>query len=869
MAKKAYYALMAGILIVRILGNVNAATFNAIGDYVQDEDAELIADFYHEGNGLYLDGLKTYERGDFTSYTWVNDTLTKTEAGILVDGTYTNIHSFIGLHPAGLISLKNPTHEMKEMISIDNDRIHYYESGIANDDSESLKMAINKGSLVYTVDTDFIPLRYIRQDGCEGGFDCYIDLEYRGKMILFGEEYYVKNIDGGSRIYLCKGKLLGNVTSEGYTTEYNGYKFKVDNLTYRDSCEGIIQGMSIDVSKPDSTVVTFRSFFNNNLFMGRVDDLEIIPISAEDNGTISYGVINITDTTSGNDTSLDINSAGFTSKWGYDFKIDHLISDCTLANETLLDVEKPDGTVVPVKTSRMAYGVVDDLVIAGLYAENASGIEIADIMVYDTTTQIILQDGGDLEIGGEVKKDWEVEFTVVNTCDDDVYCDISEYDEMDTGMENALLKKITITYDQDLDGDAALEEDESLLFPNDFRLTFKGYRKYDQYHQSILCSGAGEGNIVLDKGDNPYQLIVSLTGEDGNRYDEIRLDEGPFSKNDLFMANGVIYKYDKYEAEEGGTGAEDEITVILQPAITGSVKNITITLQRYCDPDDNGNIETTYTGQNCWDIGDIKMRTLALTNALDDDGGYYNDDEVEIDPYDLFILDGTSPDNYFGITMYFDDSGNTIFLTDDLYLTVEPDMVGTFDDFDTNGYDLSTYVIQECDLLNDPNSETYNTTCDVNEDGDDDDIIIAFVNEDGETVYVDMSDRDYNENVKYEYDTAVSLWNSTFPAGSNIIELDEDIDTLLITPEGGDKFIIDWGPDNRVDAVELCHPQDEVDVTYFIGTVEEQLVQLVGDLNGDGIVDLGEVINMINMWAQGQETLSDVIEAINNWVSGS
>ncbi len=42
---------------------------------------------------------------------------------------------------------------------------------------------------------------------------------------------------------------------------------------------------------------------------------------------------------------------------------------------------------------------------------------------------------------------------------------------------------------------------------------------------------------------------------------------------------------------------------------------------------------------------------------------------------------------------------------------------------------------------------------------------------------------------------------------------------------------------------------------------------LTGDFNGDGKVALGEVIEMITMWAQEQVTLADVIEAISNWAA--
>ncbi|MEA3255341.1 MAG: S-layer protein [Candidatus Altiarchaeota archaeon] len=744
---------------------ITTAARGAVGDYVQDTDKDMyqfpgdtVEDFYKKGDGLYFDNPsvgdpREYERGDFTSYTLACDKQTRTDAGLLMEGTYDNVHCLFCQNLC-MEALENPAHTMKEKIIIDSEGIHYYEAGIGNDDSESLKMDIDKGSVVYTVETDYIPMKRITEQLIGGDADDYLDFEYRGKMILFGDDdYYVKDIDGVSKITLCKGKVLEDVTNEGFTAEYNGYKFKIDHLIFAE-----------------------------------------------------------------------------------EFKVAGI----------LLDVEKPDGTTVGVQISKMANSPPIDgkLEVAGIYAEESAPLQTASIIVYDLDSEVILEDSEDLELGGEVKKDWEVEFTVVNTCTGTADCDIDEYDTMDPATTNALLEEITITYNHDLDGDEALEKDESLMFPNNFRLTYKGYMTND--YKESPCSGAGEGDIKVDKGDSAYQLVLSLTGEDGNRYDEVRLDEGPFKKNDLFMVNGVVYKYDKYEDEEGNTDAEDEMEITLDPVIRGSRKKIT--LQRYCDPDDDGNVATTYTGMNCAAVGgDIILRTLALTDALDDDGSgdYENDDEIDLDPYDLFIKDTAIPvAGGATVDMIFDDGGNTILFathidpdptsaTNDFLLTVNADMVGTFDDFDVDDYSLEMNVVTEAGLTTDVNDAVDTTAIDdLNNDGDDDDILVIFETDDGDVV-IDISDRNYDENIKYDFDTSVALYDPIFDTtapATNVInlvgnaELDEDVDTLLITPNGGDEFTIDWGSDNRVDAVDVCHPVDEVDSTYFIGTVEEETV---------------------------------------------
>ncbi|MFZ2456718.1 MAG: S-layer protein [Candidatus Altiarchaeia archaeon] len=734
---------------------ITTAARGAIGDYVQDTDiAEDTPDFYDADLGLFFQDSKTYEKGDFTSYTLSCDKQTRTEAGLLMEGSYTNIHCLF-CHNLCLEALENPAHDMKEKIDVNSSKIFYYEEGINDDDSESLKMAIKKGAVSYQVETDYIPMKRITKDSedCDGD-ECYIDFEYRGKMILFGEEYYVKDVDGSDKIYLAKAKVLDDVTSEGFTAEYKGYKFKVDHLIY----------------------------------------------AAE------YTVAGI-----------------------------------------LLDVQKPDGTIVQVQISKMANGVVDNMELSGVYAEEAAALQSASIIVYDLSTQVLLENGEDLEIGGQVKTDWEVEFATVNYCQDanDATdetandCAISEYDEQDTEEEDSLLKSVTVTYNHDLDGDEALEKDESLNFPNNFRITFKGYLT-NKFKESDL-SGQDNGNIKLERGDDNYQATLTFTGEDDNTYSKVRLDEGPFKKNDLFMLDGTVYKYDTYEKQDNSDGTTDDtIDVTLDPQIRGNRDKIK-DLKRYCDDKDDGDPnDDTFTGLNCGDLPDVKIRELALTQALKvdaigqvtvDSGDYDKDKEITISADRLFIKKNAinlGGGNY--LDLLFDDGDNKIFFstnadynaaTDtfvDPLIYINADMVGKFDDFQVNGYNLGFEIVNEGDLASDPNFVNYNATKDLNDDSDDDDTLFVFEVADGNVV-VDISDRMYNKDDDSDFRTDIYL--TTLTGG---VEIHEDQDTMLIVPEGGDAFTLDWGTDNRLDAVELAHPQEKVDSTYFIGTVEEQTV---------------------------------------------
>jgi len=739
---------------------ITTAARGAIGDYVQDTDIdEDTLDFYDSDAGLYFQDSKTYEKGDFTSYTLSCDKQTRTEAGLLMEGSYTNIHCLF-CHNLCLEALENPSHDMKEKIMINSSRIYYYEDGINDDDSEALKMAIKKGAVSYQVETDYIPMkRLTKEANCEGE-DCYIDFEYRGKMILFGEEYYVKDIDGSDKIYLAKAKVLDDVTSEGFTAEYNGYKFKVDHLIY----------------------------------------------AAE------YTVAGI-----------------------------------------LLDVQKPDGTIVQVQISKMANGVVDNLELSGVYAEEAAALQSASIIVYDLSSQVLLEDGEDLEIGGQVKTDWEVQFATVDYCqsEDDASdgtpndCDISEYDDQEQDDSDTLLKSITVTYNHDLDSDEALEKDESLNFPNNFRITFEGFLT-SKFKQSDL-SGQDDGNIKLERGDENYQVYMTLTGEDDNTYNKVRLDEGPFKKNDLFMLDGTIYKFDNYEEQDNGEGTTDNTyDITLDPQIRGN-RNKIKDLQRYCDDKDNGDPNgDTYTGLNCEDIDDIELRELALTQALKtdvignpsvDSSDYDKDKKLSLSAEKLFIKKNAV--NLGGgkyLDLVFNDGDNTILFTTnanynpatgtfaDPYIYINADMIGAFDDFQIDGYDMDFNVVNERDLTADPNFVAYNAANDINGDGDDDDTLFVFSVADGKVV-IDISDRMYNKDDDTDYRTGIYLNTNTdgsMTRDADELWINEDQDTMLIVPEGGDTFTLDWGTDNRLDSVEVAHPQEKVDATYFIGTVEEQ-----------------------------------------------
>ncbi|MBU4266462.1 MAG: hypothetical protein L6243_01810, partial [Candidatus Altiarchaeales archaeon] len=495
---------------------------------------------------------------------------------------------------------------------------------------------------------------------------------------------------------------------------------------------------------------------------------------------------------------------------------------------------------------------------------------------YNLSQRVFLEDGEDIEVNGVIWDDWEVIFHIVDTCanasidpdfdSDGPECEILEYNEMDPLTTDGLLQEIEIIYGHKLDGVEALEKGESLEFPGgEVRLKFKGYTN-ENYLESP-CSGGREGNIQIEPGDENYQMTISFTGEDGNRYDDIRLDEGPFGKGNYFIVGGVLYVYDKYKTldNEEGMDSDDQIKVALFPPINGNEQSIL--LDRLCDPEDEQGTApgcdyiTTFC--DCEDVPEeITVRTIALTDAMDDDDeeDMENDDEIEIAIEDIFYKDNAIN----GLTMLFDGSRLITFLDNlsDTYITVNPNMVGIFGDFERNDHNLYLWIEHECDLTRDLNSTDDNTaTCDENGDGDDDDILVGFVHGNGERAIIDLSDRNYNAIETFDYDNGVALFEST----THIVTLDENIDSVLITPQGGDSYTLGWSTNNRLDLVGLCHPIDDVKPTLFLGTTENEIYGPKGDLDGDGTVSDYELLDYIDLWGGGEVADYDLLEVIDNW----
>jgi hypothetical protein len=762
--------LIWGIIALMIIPFLTENVFagyctTVVGDYIQDTNSSIQSQdyFYDRDTGFKFslnDESKTY--GNFTAYTTCSDYQTRENEVVLVHGHYKNIHSVLGYNLC-LEDLENPSHDISEQIIINSSKITYFEDGLGDDSAEALKMAIEIGAVQYKIFTDTVPLKNIYVENYEGNISRVIDKVYHGKIVLFGEEYYIKKIENTTRIYLAKGEVK-EVTNTSFASDYNGYQFKIDNLIY---------GSQYNVS----------------------------------------GVV--------------------------------------------LDVKKPNGTIVQVEVNESSNAVVDEIEIAGVYAEEWALGKSGQFIVYDLSTQVILDDGEEFVIGGKTYEDWVVRFDTLDNCtgSECVYnedteewecnipeCDHSEYERMGNSTR-ALLKDITIKYEHNLDGDEALGIDESLSFPNLFKLTFKGY--LDNNFTEGACSGLGDDNILLERGDENYSMVLTLTADDSNKYSRVRLDNGPFIRNDLFIAGGNLYKFDSYSVD----GDENTVDVILVSELGNSTVELT-NMILFCS-DDVEEVNSTATRAACG--GDILFRELALVNALDSGGDFDQDVIFPVDPEDIYIKQnvtslGGRRDVLFALGYaiivnagFADNFDNGTPPT----LAVKGDLVGNFSRFYTDDYNLNMNVY----TTNDTEANDYLSY----------ESIVNFTTADGD-VAIHMYDRARVSSDDLDYDNSLVF-------GSLILDTDDD--AMLIVPKGGDIFTIDRAASERIYVVDVCHPTKNVDATYFIGTSEQEI--FICDLAGDywpcDEVELSEVVSLITLWIGDEASLREVVALINAWAS--
>jgi hypothetical protein len=204
-----------------------------------------------------------------------------------LSGSYANVRqTFINESES---QLQNPSHHMTEGVLFDQSKIS----------NTSFGVYLQSGAVNYYTVFDYIPVPKRLIDATT---ENVIDRAYRGKIILFGEEYYVREVAYPGYISAYKGIILDNVGNSSFTY-YGGYGFRTDNKEY--DCDDVTcwpAGANITVRKPGGEILGNITVKNNadatidNLIIS-VNNVSYVP-SENPNDTISSLIIYNTSTES-------------------------------------------------------------------------------------------------------------------------------------------------------------------------------------------------------------------------------------------------------------------------------------------------------------------------------------------------------------------------------------------------------------------------------------------------------------------------------------------------------------------------------------------------------------------------------------------
>lgn len=292
---------------------------------------------------------------------------------------YSNIHVLSSTLEKDVM-YESPKHTIAEKIVVDPRKVFYQDS----------KLNLGGGSVSYIIDMDNAPAETLLRPGT----NLMIDSEYRGKALMFGEEYYVRDIGGlVDTLYLSKGRAVYDITSEGYASEYMEYKFKIDHLIY--STEHEVEGIQLVIQKPDGREVQRQTSKTSN---AEVDNLEISAVYAEIVAGVEVGSIFIYDKSSEitlrNNKKLVLNGEE-KKNWVVDFRV------LTKKSENWVDEE---GKIVNTGVSGYDYvlegqRLLDEIVITYMKDET---LEEGERLEFPRTYSLRLGDDGYLHIEGGI-----------------------------------------------------------------------------------------------------------------------------------------------------------------------------------------------------------------------------------------------------------------------------------------------------------------------------------------------------------------------------------------------------------------------------------------------------------------------------------
>jgi len=561
-------------------------------------------------------------------------------------------------------------------------------------------------------------------------------------------------------------------------TESLKMKLKCKALTYTVNLDGI----PVNSIKEGDNLID-SAYRGKMLFMGSND----------------YFVNDLTKTsiTLAKGEKLSISSAGYTEPTlpelqGYRFKLLKVIQAGGKDAGVTMEVEKPDGTTVQATASKQAgadLGTDAKGHHIQIQAFQVMGDQ-ASIIVYDMSTQYKLEnnkkkDGWLVNIGHMKCKN------LPNAAD-------KGYDEDSSKKGVECLTNVTLTQEDE----QTLNVGDTVYFPTKaIKFSFEGFK--DEDFGDVKCSG-GDDKIKIETSDN-HKVLLSFTTRDGQRMNNVRLDEGPYNTEEMFLIGNKVYQFVDalMETKDGIDQMKIQIRDVSDatdlPAIYIPAKN------------PNGFPGFTYKDFDHYESG----RDPACSTC---------------DTYNKTVSLGGQ---------------NVMIYTKGGKLWIDKD----------NDRNLSLNNIDLTDIQNDDCSARLWTVDEngnnISADKNADDSLILFRGCSTDTAYIDLYDTDkkarggdYSTNVKIllegqrqeiVHNATHICYNATTAqqfAPSGILKCNED--TKLWSLNGGDEFTATYGSDKRVSTVEICHPTKRSYLTYFIGK-EKTESEMIGTITADDV----------------------------------
>jgi len=495
---------------------------------------------------------------------------------------------------------------------------------------------------------------------------------------------------------------------------------------------------------------------------------------------------------------LQISSAGYTEPalsqlQGYKFKLLKTIQSNGKDAGVVMEIEKPDGTTVQAKAS----------IVAGTSLEtDAKGHQIqiqafrvmgntANIIAYDMSTQYKLENN-------KKKDGWLVKI-------DTDYCNkvgIEEYGTSTSPVGNAntkrCLTKVTLT----LEDAQTMNVGDKVYFPTKaIKFSFDGFK--DEDFGDPTCSG-GNDKIKIGTSDN-RKVMLNFTTRDGQRMNSVRLDEGGYELDELFLIGNTVYKF---RETEDINNDENHVKLLLTDVSNANDFEVTLTKL------DASFAGFTYAYFNKYSAN--KENPCSPPCSIFN-GTVWNDKNI------MAYLQGGK--------LWMDRQNDNNISLNDINLT----------DIQNDNCSANLSVIRENDI--DLNAEGWNNNTD--------DEILVFQGCGEDMFYIDFYDTGRYMRGIGDYRTSVKITGeedtTTF---ANQLRCSND--TKLWSPRGADQITVtNYGTNKQVNAVEICHPTKPAYITYFIGKEFYLCNCTKFDFDNNTALDIFDVVRGLEKLANG------------------